>query len=182
MKKLFTVLLVLLATIWTSCSEKKITDILYEDYNGKNGFSMLVLPPSFVDNFVGQDEQEQQELLKAMKDFRVMFFGQDIETEGGLPEVSKQISGLLDDHNFETYMQIQKDGSSILVKGLGDDENVREMHVLIAGTGQVVLASFTGNINLSKALSVINEMDGSELDGIQDFSTDLNFGDFEWAF
>ena len=180
MNKIIGLLALLLA--FSACTEKKVTQELYDEYNGKDGFGILILPPSFVDRFVSDAESDQKELLKSIEDFRVMTFGSSIEEPDGIDGVRKKISKMLDDRSFETYMQINKDGSDIVVKAKGSEEKITEMHVLIAGKEQVVLASLTGNINLSKALKTINSMDGSEFEEIEKFSGDFDFSDMKWAF
>lgn len=181
MKKYLT-LPVLLLLVLSSCADKKVTQVLYDEYNEKDGFSILILPPNFVDKFISEDNNDQKELMKTIEDFRIMFFGQSIDEEDGIDGVKKKITKLLDDRSFETYMSINKDGSDIVVKGKGSEDKVKEMHVLIAGDRQIILASLTGNINLAKALNTINDMDGSEFDEIDNFTGDIDFGDFEWAF
>lgn len=174
--------IVLVSTILLSCeSSKKVSEVVYDKYNGKDGFSILVLPPSFVNKFVSDDESDQKELLKTVEDFRIMFFDNEVDGKSK-KTVQEEITQLLDKRNFEDFMSITKDGNQISIKGLKKNDLVREMHVLIGGEDKFIMASFTGKIDFDKVVKTANDIDFDDFDGIGEFSGDFDFDDFKFIF
>ncbi|MBT7095019.1 MAG: DUF4252 domain-containing protein [Bacteroidetes bacterium] len=56
-----------LGLMFSACeSQKKVSEIVYDKYNDQDGFSMVVLPPSFVDNFVDDENEDQIDFLKTL--------------------------------------------------------------------------------------------------------------------
>lgn len=166
----------------SSCDTRSISEILYADYNGKDGFSILVLPPNFVDKFISPDQANEKELLRSIDDFRLMFFDRTIDVEGGITSVKDHIYKLLDDRNFEEYIAIIKDGSNILLKGIEKNDLISEMHLMIAGEEQLILASFKGRINLNQAMETINQMDLEDMENLEGLSGDFDMDNFKWSF
>lgn len=165
-----------------SCqSQKKVSELLYDKYNGTDGFSLLILPPNFVNQFVEKENTDQKELLSTIKDFRIMTFdNRTEENENG--SILGEINELLAKRNFEEYLTIYKDGSAVSIKAIEENGVVREMHVLIGGEDKLIMASIIGKIDMSKVNKTIQELDFNNLDnfnGLKEFSGEFNFDDLK---
>ena len=182
------ILSAVVVTAFFACeSQKKVSDILYEKYSGQPGFTMIALPPNFVDKFVDDEQVEQQELLEQVRDLRLMIFDDEIaghEDKSVYAEVEK----LMDKRNFEDLMSINKNGSRITVKIHQKNDIVREMHVLVKGEDKFFIASLVGRIDMNQIGETMNEIDFDDFGDIQNFTKDfdMDFGDMKkewgWAF
>jgi hypothetical protein len=167
-----------------SCeSQKRISDIIYSRYSGQPGFTMVALPPNFVDNFVKEDQKEEKELLNQMRDLRVMIFEDKIEGKEG-KSVFDDVNNLLDKRNFEEMMSINKDGSRVTVKIQQRKDIVREMHVLVRGENKFFIASLTGRIDLNTISKAMNEINFNDFKDLEGFTKDFDFEpeDFKISF
>jgi hypothetical protein len=172
----------LLSAAITGCvNSKKVSEIVYDKYNGKDGFSILVLPPNFVDKFVSSDETNQKELLKTVSDFRLMFFDEVVEGKDQ-SAIREEIKQLLDKRNFEDYLSINKDGSDISIKAIVKDNIIRDLFVIIGGEKKLVVASLSGRINGQNLKKTIDEIDLNDFGEIENFSGDFDFEDFKFIF
>jgi len=174
--------IVIASILLAACqSNKKVTEVIYDQYNGKDGFSILVLPPNFVDNFISEDKEDEQELLKTLKDFRLMFFGNEVDGKSQ-SEVQDEIFALLKKRDFEDFIDITKDGARISVKGKTKNDVVKELHVLIGGKEKLIMASLIGNIDLQQVSRTIENLDFDDYEDIENFTGDFNFDDFNINF
>ena len=185
--KLFIISAVILTAFFACESQKKVSDIIFDKYNGQPGFSMIALPPNFVDKFVDEEQAEQKEFLEQVRDFRLMIF--DDEVAGKKDQsVYTEVDKLMDKRNFEDLMSINKDGSRITVKVHQKKDIVREMHVLIKGDEKFFIASLVGRIDLNQISKTIKEFDFDQLGDLRDFTKDFDMdfedmkGEWGWAF
>lgn len=168
-------------------SQKKVSDIIFQKYSDQPGFSMIALPPNFVDKFVDEEQKEQKELLNQVRDFRLMTFNDEIIGKKD-KSVYSEVEKLLEKRNFEDLMSINKDGSKITVKVHQKKDIVREMHVLVKGEENFFIASLVGRIDLNQINKTMNNLDLKQFGDLQDFTKDfdLNFddmkGEWGWAF
>jgi len=176
MKRLFysCIAFVLLTGLISCESQKKISDIIYSRYNNQPGFTMMALPPNFVDNFINEDQKEEQELLNQVRDFRIMVFDDEIEGKDGR-SVFEDVNNLLEKRNFEEMMSITKSGARVTVKIQQRKDLVREMHVLVRGEEKFFIASLTGRIDLNTISNAINEIEFDDFHEIEGFTKDFDF-------
>lgn len=176
------VYIVVASIIFAGCqSNKKVTEVLYDQYNGTDGFSILVLPPNFVDNFISEDKEDEKELLKTIKDFRLMFFDREVDGKSQ-SDVQDEIFALLDKRGFEDFIDITKDGARISVKGKSKDDVVSELHVLIGGEKKLIMASLTGNIDFQQVTRTIENIDLDDFEDIENFTGNFDFDDLKFIF
>ena len=162
-----------------SCeSQKKVSEVIYDKYNGKNGFSILVLPPNLVDKFIAKENTDQKELINTIQDFRIMFFDNEIEGKTS-KTVLDEINILLDKRRFEEFMTVNKDGTKFMIKAKEKDGLIHEMHILVGGDDKLVMASLRGRIDMNKVSSTINEIDFDDFSGLKGLKGDLDFDDLK---
>ncbi len=173
--------IVILTGLFACESQKKVSDIIYDKYNGQAGFSMIALPPNFVDKFVDESEKEQKELLNQIRDFRLMIFDDKLEGKNN-KSVYDEVNQMLNKGNFEELMSINKSGSKVTVKIRQQKDIVKEMHVLVKGENKFFIASLLGRINLNTITDAMDEINFNGLGDIKDFTDDFDFDDFNFDF
>ncbi|MBT3242538.1 MAG: DUF4252 domain-containing protein [Bacteroidetes bacterium] len=171
-----------LGLMFSACeSQKKVSEIVYDKYNDQDGFSMVVLPPSFVDNFVDDENEDQIDFLKTLRDFRLMSFDDEIG-ENSNKSVFRDINKLLDKRGFEEYFSINKNGSMVTVRGIQKKNVIKEMHVIVKGEEKIFLASLTGRIDINKMKSTMDDIDFDDFSGLENISGEFDFEDFNFDF
>ncbi len=160
-------------------SQKKVSDVIFDKYNGQSGFSMIALPPNFIDKFVDEDASEQKELLNQVRDLRLMTFNDEVDGKDG-SSVYQEVNKILKKRNFEEMMSINKDGSKVTVQIKQKKDVVREMHVLVKGADKFFIASLTGRIDLNSINKTMNEIDFDDFGSIKNFGEDFNFDGFNF--
>lgn len=173
--------LIIITGLFSCESQKKVSDVIYDKYSEQEGFSMIALPPNFVDKFIKDSQAEQKELLSQIRDLRVMTFSDKIEGKSG-KSAYEDVNDLLNKRNFEELMSINKDGSKVTVKIKQNNDVVREMHVLVKGEDNFFIASLVGRIDLNTINKAMEEMDFSNFGDLKGFTDDFNFDDFKFAF
>ena len=174
--------IVLATLVLLGCeSNKKVTEVIYDQYNGKDGFSTLILPPNFIDNFISEEKKDQQALLKTLRDFRLMFFDNVVDGKSQ-SDVQDDINSLLTKRNFDDYLTINKDGAQISIKAKSKNDVIQEMHVLIGGKEKLIMASMTGKIDMEQVSRTLDNLDFNDFDEIGEFSGDFDFDDFKFIF
>lgn len=171
----------IIAGLFACESQKKVSDVIYEKYGDQSGFTMLALPPNFVDKFVDDSKTEQKEFLNQVRDLRLMIFDDEVDGKDGA-SVFSEIDKLLKNRNFEELMSINKDGSKVTVKIKQSKDVVREMHVLVKGENKLFIASLTGKIDMNTITETMNEIDFNDLGGLKGVADDFDFDDFKIDF
>ncbi len=179
--KLYFLTGLIVAGLFACESQKKISDVIYDKYNGQSGFSMIALPPNFVDKFVDENETEQKELLNQIRDLRVMIFDDEVDGKNG-KSVFSEIDKLLDKRGFEELMSINKNGTKVTVQVNQKNDVVREMHVMVKGEDKFFIASLIGRIDLNTINQAMNEIDFDDFGSIKGFTDGFDFDDFNLGF
>jgi hypothetical protein len=178
----FIAVLLTMGLMFSACeSQKKVSEIVYDKYNDQDGFSMVVLPPSFVDNFVDDENEDQKDFLNTLRDFRLMSFDDEIGEDSN-KSVYRDINKLLDKRGFEEYFSIIKNGSRVTVRGIQKKNVIKEMHVIVKGEEKIFLASLTGRIDFKKMRSTIDDIDLDDFSGLENISGEFDFEDFNFDF
>ena len=179
--KLYFLGFIFIAGLFACESQKKISDVIYDKYNDQPGFSMIALPPNFVDKFVDDSEKEQKKLLNQIRDLRVMTFDDEIDGKSG-KSVFEEVDKMLNRRNFEELMNINKNGSQVTVQVRKNKDVVKEMHVIVKGEERFFIASLTGRIDLNTIDEAMNEIDFDDFGDIKGFTDDFDFKEFDFMF
>ncbi len=173
--------MIIIAGLFACESQKKISDVIYDKYNDQPGFSMIALPPNFVDKFVDESQKEQKELLNQIRDLRVMIFDDKVVGKDN-KSIYEEVDQMLSKRNFEELMSINKSGSKVTVQILKNKDVVKEMHVLIKGEDKFIMASLLGRIDLNTITEAMDKIDFNDLEGIKGFTDGFDFDDFKFDF
>lgn len=171
----------LLAGLFACENQKKVSDIIYEKYNDQPGFSMIALPPNFIDKFVDESEKEQKEFLNQIRDLRLMVFNDEVDGKES-KSVFEEVDKLLDKRNFEELMTINKGGSKVTVKIQQHKDIVREMHVMVKGEDNFFIASLLGRIDMNTISETMDKIDFDDFGDIQGFTDDFDLDEFKFIF
>ena len=162
-------------------SQKKVSDVIYDKYNDQSGFSMIALPPNFVDNFVEEGKKEQKDLLNQIRDLRLMTFDDEVDGKEG-KSIYTDIDKLLDKRGFEELVSINKDGFKITVQVKQNKDIVREMHVLVKGEEKFFIASLIGRIDLNTITEAMNNVDFEDFGELKGFTEGFDFDNLNFHF
>ena len=179
--KIYFLSVLIAAGLFACESQKKVSDIIYDKYNDQPGFSMIALPPNFVDNFVDESEKEQKDLLNQIRDLRLMTFDDDVDGKEG-KSVYTDIDKLLDKRGFEELVSINKDGFKITVQVKQNKDIVREMHVLVKGEEKFFIASLIGRIDLNTITEAMNNVDFEDFGELKGFTEGFDFDNLNFHF
>jgi len=173
--------LVLLIIVASCENYKKVSDVVYDKYSEQSGFSMIVLPPNFVDKFVSEDQQDEKKFLMQLRDLRLMIFDDEVD---GKPNQSiyEDVNKLLSKRGFEEFLSLNKSGSKVTIKAKEKDGIIKEMHVLVKGEDKFFMASLQGRIDANTIGKTMNAINFDDFGEIESFSKDFDWDDFTFDF
>jgi hypothetical protein len=134
-----------------SLEKAKSFKTVFDHYREVDGISAIGFPPGLVGLFLSEDDPEQAELKKLIRElsaFRMLYTDggtQDFELAG---ELRAAVSDFTYRNQFEDLFRMQADGGDLFIRIQEKDGFVREAILMMYSEDQLFVVDLRGNISL----------------------------------
>ena len=152
--------LIVLFIFLASCTGRKHQgEEVIRGYESQAGVITFKIPPGLIGLFLsGNKSQDTKDAFSEMESIKLILVDMAKVEAENIPDFTSDFEDKLFLSGFESFFVFNEEGSKVHILTLDEEEQIRELMVLVSGESEFLGISLTGQINPDRFVDIAREL------------------------
>ena len=152
--------LIVLLIFLTACARREHHgEEVIRGYESQAGVITFKIPPGLIGMFLSGDKsRETKDAFSEMESIKLILVDMSKVEAENIPDFTSGFEEKLFLSGFESFFVYNEEGSKVHILTLDEEEQIRELMVLVSGEGEFLGISLTGKINPDRFVDIAREL------------------------
>jgi len=157
MKKLLSLLSLIVLVSFTMQAQSDAIDKFFESYQDSDDFSSVYVSPKMFQMVAKVAGEEMEgDLADVVKDLKGL---QVLRTEVSPLKYYKEAKKKIPTNEYEILVKVKDEGQNVRIFSKSSGDIVKELLVMVGGSDEFILLSFVGDIDITKLAKLAKTLD-----------------------
>lgn len=152
-------MLVLLIFLISCTRREHLGEEVIRGYESQVGVITFKIPPGLIGLFLSGDKsQDTKDAFSSMESIKLILVDMAKVEAENIPDFTSDFENKLLHSGFESFFIFNEEGSKVHILTLDEEEQIRELMILVSGEGEFLGISLTGQINPDSFVDIAGEL------------------------